>query len=75
MEAGLNEQLRVSGNPPHVREIALLKAPDCGVAVTVRWLEPPEAMVTAEGFVPKLRVVPPPEVPAHLEVNLTGPEI
>ena len=55
-EAGANEQLRALGNPEQVRAIALLKAPDCGVAVTVTLPDPPEEIVKEEGFVPKIKV-------------------
>ncbi len=36
--------------------MALLKAPDCGVAVTVTSPDPPDTIVTEEGFVPKATV-------------------
>jgi hypothetical protein len=55
-EAGANEQLRVLGNPEQARAIALLKAPDCGVAVTVTVPDPPEEIVKKEGLVPKIKV-------------------
>lgn len=39
--------------------MALLKAPDCGVAVTVTFPDPPEVIVREEGLVVKVKVVPP----------------
>jgi hypothetical protein len=56
MEAGANEQLRVLGNPEQARATALLKAPDCGVAVTVTLPDPPEVIVKEEGLVPRVKV-------------------
>jgi hypothetical protein len=41
-EAGEKEQVKPLGNPEQVRAMALLKAPDAGVAVTVRFPDPPD---------------------------------
>lgn len=53
--------------------MAVLKAPDCGVAVTVILPEPPDAIDTEDGLVPRVTV--PSVAFAHVEVNFTGPEI
>lgn len=56
MEAGSNEQVNPLGNWEQFKFMALLKAPDCGTAVTVTFPEPPDAIVRDEGLVPKDRV-------------------
>jgi hypothetical protein len=75
MEAGANEQARPWGSPSQVRAIAPLKGPEVGVAVTVKFPDPPEEIVKEEGFVPSVRLVPPVAPATQLEVNCTGPEI
>jgi hypothetical protein len=55
MEAGEKEQLKLLGIPAHEREIALLNAPDCGLAVTVKRPDCPAGIVTEEGDAPKAR--------------------
>jgi hypothetical protein len=80
MEAGANEQLRVLGNPEQARATALLKAPDCGVAVTVTLPDPPEVIVKEEGLVPRVKVglVGPGKGgvgATQLDVTMTGAEI
>jgi hypothetical protein len=54
MVAGENEQLKLLGIPAHESAIGLLKAPDCGVAVTVKCPDCPAGIVMAEGDAPKL---------------------
>ena len=56
MEAGEKEQLKLLGIPAHEREIALLNAPDCGFAVTVKRPDCPAGNVTADGDAPKATV-------------------
>lgn len=55
--------------------MALLKAPDVGVAVTAILPDPPEEIVKEEGFVPRVRFVLPVVPAAQFEVSSTGPEI
>jgi len=47
--AGANEQLRLLASPVHDRAIGLLKAPDCGFAVTVKCPACPAGIVMADG--------------------------
>lgn len=54
--------------------MAVLKAPDFGVAVTVIFPDPPDAIDTEEGFVPRDTDAPSVAFP-QVEVNFTGPEI
>ena len=75
MEAGAKEQARLWGSPAQVRAIALLNVPNVGVAVTVTLPDPPEEIVSEEGFVPNAKFVLPVVPPAQLGVNGTGPEI
>jgi hypothetical protein len=53
----------------------LLNDPDCGVAVTVRLEDPPEASVTEDGVVPKVSVGFVGTVPSQVDVKFTAPEI
>jgi hypothetical protein len=55
--------------------MALLKAPDCVVATTVIFPDPPDEIVIADGFVANDTVVVPPELTEQLDVKGTGPEI
>ena len=58
---GEKEQLSELGRPAQESVMALLKAPDCGVAVTVTVADWPEASVSAAGDASKVtRLVPPP---------------
>ena len=74
MTAGLNEQVNVLGNPAQANATDELKALEFGLAVTVTLPEPPAATLRADGLVPRVRL-PFAEPPAHVEVNLTDPEI
>ena len=49
MEAGENEQLKPVGSPLQESAMRSLKAPDCGVAMTVRFPDCPDEMVSDEG--------------------------
>lgn len=53
--------------------MALLKAPDCGVAVMVMLPDPPDGNVKADGLAPKVN--PLPEAPAQLDVYFTAADI
>jgi hypothetical protein len=53
MLAGEKEQLNLAEIPAHDREIALLNAPDCGVAVTVKCPDSPAEILSVEGDAPK----------------------
>lgn len=53
---GENEQLHPLGSPVQDNATALLKAPCCGVAVTVRFPDCPPGIVNDEGEVLKLTV-------------------
>jgi len=55
--------------------MALLKAPEVGVAVTVTLPDPPEKTIREEGLDPNDRVAPPLVPPVQFDVNSTGPEI
>ncbi len=55
--------------------MALLKAPDCGVAVTVTFPDPPDWIVMDDGFVPNDTVGLLLAVPPQLDVNFTAPDI
>jgi hypothetical protein len=74
MEAGANEQLRFAGRPVQVSPTALLNEPELGVTVTVNLLDPPESIVTAAGFVPRVRP-PLPVCPPQFNVILTAIDI
>ncbi|PYX45465.1 MAG: hypothetical protein DMG79_19250 [Acidobacteria bacterium] len=50
-----------------------MKVPDFGVAVIVRFPDPPEEIVSAVGLAPN--VTPPLELAMHVEVSFTPPEI
>jgi hypothetical protein len=71
MEAGANEQARPCGNPEQPKAMALLKLPELGVAVTVRFPDPPDAIVNEEGVVPNVRVGD----GWQFAVKATGPDI
>jgi hypothetical protein len=60
---GEKEQLSELGRPAQESVMALLKAPDCGVAVTVSAADWPEASVSAAGEASKVTVLLPP--PLH----------
>lgn len=76
MAAGANVQPKSVGKPEHVNWTALLYEPDCGIAVTLTLPLPPALMLTAEGSVPRVKLlVVGGEAPAQLKVNLTGAEI
>lgn len=52
--------------------MALLNDPECGEAVTVTLPDPPDGIVTADGFVPSETVA---ALPVQVEVNFTAPDI
>lgn len=54
--------------------MALLKAPDSAAAVTVTFPDPPDEIVSNEGFAPSETVVVP-VAAMQLVVTLTAPEI
>jgi hypothetical protein len=56
---GEKEQLSELGRPAQESVMALLKAPDCGVAVTVSVADWPEASDSAVGDASKVTVPPP----------------
>jgi hypothetical protein len=61
MVTGEKEQLNELGRPAQESVMALLNAPDCGVAVTVSVADWPEATVRAVGEAMKVTgFVPPP---------------
>lgn len=61
MVTGEKEQLNELGRPAQESVMALLNAPDCGVAVTVSVADWPEASVSAAGDALKVTgLVPPP---------------
>ena len=47
--AGENEQFHPVGKPVHESATGLLNVPDCGLAVTVKFLDCPAGMVTDDG--------------------------
>lgn len=66
--------MSVWGSPEQLKLMAALKAPDWGVAVMVILPDPPDAIDTEEGFVPRDTDASTVALP-HVEVNFTGPEI
>jgi hypothetical protein len=75
MEAGANVQPSSAGSPEQVNWTALLYDPDWGCAVTLTLPLPPALMLTAEGLVPRVKLLVAGEAAAQLKVNVTGPEI
>lgn len=71
IEAGEKEHVIPFGKPEQDNAIALLKAPDCAAAVTVRSPDPPEGIVIEDGLVPNDTVV----LAEQLELNFTAPDI
>lgn len=49
MLAGAKEQLKLTGSPLQESEMALLKGPDCGLAVTVKLPDCPAGKVIDDG--------------------------
>ncbi|MGA7290853.1 MAG: hypothetical protein WBX02_22290 [Terriglobales bacterium] len=60
MVTGEKAQLSELGRPEQESVIALLNAPDCGVAVTVSVADWPEASVSAAGEASKVTGLAPP---------------
>jgi hypothetical protein len=69
MEAGEKEHFRVLGTPLQESVIALLYAPDCGLAVTLKVPDCPLGIVMVSGDAVKVKFDPPdvPPLPPLLE--------
>jgi len=75
IDAGENEQLKSAGKPEHASAIELLNETECGVTETVIFPLVPVEIVSAEGFVSKLRLPLPVLSCVQPSVNFTAPDI